>query len=328
MLSRRNFLGLAGGVVVLAACGGDDDDGGSGSDTPAHRPRRRGVHRARRPRCCRATCTCRTTPQRFAFALLAKEGYASQGAVTRRGRARRHDADASSSTDDVARGGAAAEPRRVRRRDRLRPGRHLGRHRDRDGEKLPFAFQVKAKADAPTIGAAAPADPSPTPPNALGVDPICTRDPMCPLHTQSLDTIIGKGRPVAVLFATPARCQSQYCGPVLDSLLPLVDDVQGPRRHRARRHLQEPAHRRDVTDRHRVGPAERTVAVRRRRDRRDHRPPRRRFGQDEMRTCSTAAHRHAQFGDVATTGTVAIGSNVTRTTGRSRRCAPRSGSRS
>ena len=31
--------------------------------------------------------------------------------------------------------------------------------------------------------------------------------------------MIGTGRPVAVLFATPALCTSQYCGPVLDQLL-------------------------------------------------------------------------------------------------------------
>ena len=29
-----------------------------------------------------------------------------------------------------------------------------------------------------------------------------------------------------MLFATPARCTSQYCGPVLDSLLPLVETYQ------------------------------------------------------------------------------------------------------
>jgi hypothetical protein len=46
---------------------------------------------------------------------------------------------------------------------------------------------------------------------------------MCPLHTQSLATVIGAGRPVAALFATPARCQSQYCGPVLDELLNVMD---------------------------------------------------------------------------------------------------------
>jgi hypothetical protein len=56
------------------------------------------------------------------------------------------------------------------------------------------------------------------------MDPICTRSPVCDLHSTSLDTLIGKGRPVAVLFATPARCVSAYCAPVLDALLPLVDE--------------------------------------------------------------------------------------------------------
>jgi hypothetical protein len=56
----------------------------------------------------------------------------------------------------------------------------------------------------------------------MGVDPICTRNPVCPLHSKSLSALIGHGRPVAVMFATPARCQTRYCGPVLDSMLPLV----------------------------------------------------------------------------------------------------------
>ena len=90
------------------------------------------------------------------------------------------------------------------------------------GQKIPFTIQV---ADAPTAvvpGQAAPRDPSPTTTNTLGVDPICTRDPMCPLHTQSLSTVIGAGKPVAALFATPARCQSQYCAPVLDEFLATI----------------------------------------------------------------------------------------------------------
>ena len=36
VLSRRNFLGLAGGVVILAACGGGDDDDSAGSTLSAH----------------------------------------------------------------------------------------------------------------------------------------------------------------------------------------------------------------------------------------------------------------------------------------------------
>jgi hypothetical protein len=90
------------------------------------------------------------------------------------------------------------------------------------GQTIPFVIQVN---DAPTTyvpGAQAPRDASPTPTSTLGVDPICTRSPMCPLHTQSLSTVVGAGKPVAALFATPARCQSMYCAPVLDEFLSAV----------------------------------------------------------------------------------------------------------
>ena len=166
-----------------------------------------------------------STPQRFAFAMLAKEGFASQGsasvAVAPDGKKPTDFVDTTLHEDGLP------ERRGVYVADLVfdKEGVWDG-VADREGEKLPFVFQVKAHADAPTIGAAAPTAASPTPTNPLGVDPICTRDPMCPLHTTSLDTVIGKGKPVAVLFATPARCQSQYCGPVLDSLLPLVGDYQ------------------------------------------------------------------------------------------------------
>lgn len=90
-------------------------------------------------------------------------------------------------------------------------------------QAVPFAVQVKPTAEAPVVGAAAPTAPSPTPVDTLGVDPICTRSPKCPLHDVSLSEVIGR-QPVAVMFATPALCQSQYCGPVLDELL----DVMAP----------------------------------------------------------------------------------------------------
>ena len=60
----------------------------------------------------------------------------------------------------------------------------------------------------------------------MGVDPTCTRNPPCPLHQQSLSDVIGGGKPVAVMFATPALCESRYCGPVLDDLLTLVGQFQ------------------------------------------------------------------------------------------------------
>ena len=45
--------------------------------------------------------------------------------------------------------------------------------------------------------------------------------PPCPLHAQSLSDVIGAGKPVAVMFATPALCQTATCGPVLNQLLSL-----------------------------------------------------------------------------------------------------------
>jgi hypothetical protein len=90
------------------------------------------------------------------------------------------------------------------------------------GEQVTFEIPVNPSPVAIVPGQAAPRDPSPTAADTLGVDPICTRDPMCSLHTQSLSTVIGAGKPVAALFATPARCSSQYCAPVLDEFLATV----------------------------------------------------------------------------------------------------------
>ena len=87
------------------------------------------------------------------------------------------------------------------------------------GKTTRFSMQLPAGAVAPVPGQAAPRAASPTRADTLGVKPICTRVPQCPLHTVSLADVIGAGRPVAVLFATPALCTSQYCGPVLDELL-------------------------------------------------------------------------------------------------------------
>ncbi len=90
------------------------------------------------------------------------------------------------------------------------------------GQKVPFSIQVNEAPGTFVPGMAAPRAASPTTTDALGVDPICTREPECPLHTQSLSAVIGAGKPVAALFATPARCQSAYCAPVLDEFLDVV----------------------------------------------------------------------------------------------------------
>jgi hypothetical protein len=93
---------------------------------------------------------------------------------------------------------------------------------DYNGQKLSLAFEVAKTPQVVTIGEPAPRAPSPTIAHPLGVTRACTRTPPCPLHTKSLATLVGRGRPVALMFATPAYCQTHYCGQVLDALLPLV----------------------------------------------------------------------------------------------------------
>ncbi len=43
----------------------------------------------------------------------------------------------------------------------------------------------------------------------------CTREPIDDMHDVSFDEVVGK-KPVALLMATPALCQSRVCGPVVD----------------------------------------------------------------------------------------------------------------
>ena len=100
------------------------------------------------------------------------------------------------------------------------PGDWTGQARF-NGTTSKFAMKVPETATAPVPGQAAPRAASPTPSDTLGVKPICTRTPQCPLHDVSLANVIGTGRPTAVMFATPALCTSMYCGPVLDELLDL-----------------------------------------------------------------------------------------------------------
>jgi hypothetical protein len=60
---------------------------------------------------------------------------------------------------------------------------------------------------------------TPTVTDAREVDPICTREPACPFHTNTLSEALGSGQPTAFLISTPAFCQTAVCGPVLELLI-------------------------------------------------------------------------------------------------------------
>ena len=87
-----------------------------------------------------------------------------------------------------------------------------------------------AKDLSPKPGEPMTSTPTPTPADKKGVDPICTATPPCPLHEVSLDAALAEKRPLAVLIGTPAFCETNTCGPVLDVMLAEMKPFEGQAR--------------------------------------------------------------------------------------------------
>jgi hypothetical protein len=68
---------------------------------------------------------------------------------------------------------------------------------------------------APAVGSKAPVVHTPTVSEVSDISQIDTRVPPDDMHDTDLATVLGK-KPVVLLFATPALCQSRVCGPVVD----------------------------------------------------------------------------------------------------------------
>lgn len=86
---------------------------------------------------------------------------------------------------------------------------------DQGAAKIPFAGQKMISTPTPTVA------------DNRGVNPICTRTPMCPFHTQSLDVALTQHLPLALVFATPALCETATCGPVLDNVVAAAPPFAG-----------------------------------------------------------------------------------------------------
>jgi len=214
-LSRRSFLALTGGAVLLAACGDNRRAAEGGHDSKVLTGTTAAV--------VSSDLFVSNQMQRFAFAVLAEQGYASgkraRVAIAPPGKTPTELVDATPRAEGLP------EFRGVYTIERAFDvaGTWAGRL-EYQGEASDFLFVVHSEPIAPAPGEPAPTAASPTAGAALGVDPLCTREPPCPLHTLSLDSLIGKGRPTVVMFATPALCQTRYCGPVLDTLMPIAED--------------------------------------------------------------------------------------------------------
>lgn len=76
--------------------------------------------------------------------------------------------------------------------------------------------RVVRRSEVPAIGDAAPSVDTPTLASAGNdIAKIDTRTPPTTMHDVNLRDALGR-RPIALLFATPALCQSRVCGPVAD----------------------------------------------------------------------------------------------------------------
>jgi len=218
-LSRRAFIAAGGAVALVACTGTDSSKDKKPSGTSGQGVAKEGLQALRVSSDLYAT----DTPQRFAFIFTFNGEFVSEGDATL---AVRQEADAFGDdlpavlhTEGLPKGRGIYTLDLILKTDGIWEGRATLK-----GKSVKLFFQVLKKPLGPIPGGAAPAAPSPTAEATLGVDPICTRVPACPLHAKSLDALIGKGRPVAVMFATPARCQTQFCGPVLDQLLAVQGD--------------------------------------------------------------------------------------------------------
>ena len=81
----------------------------------------------------------------------------------------------------------------------------------------PAQVTVRASAPAPDVGSKAVSVHTPTVASAHGdVASIDTRVPPSYMHEVDLVDALKRQRPVVLLFATPALCQSRVCGPVAD----------------------------------------------------------------------------------------------------------------
>ena len=80
----------------------------------------------------------------------------------------------------------------------------------------PIYLKVGAASDVPNVGDQAPVIDTPTVKSVGGdISKIDTRTPPDSMHDVNFRDVVGK-KPIILVFATPALCQSRVCGPVVD----------------------------------------------------------------------------------------------------------------
>lgn len=87
---------------------------------------------------------------------------------------------------------------------------------------------VAKTSKSPVPGQKAPSVQTPTTAAPLGAKPLCSRRPTpCAMHAVSLDTALRNGLPTVVVFAAPAFCQTELCGPDVEIVQALATKHRG-----------------------------------------------------------------------------------------------------
>ena len=91
---------------------------------------------------------------------------------------------------------------------------------DKEYKDVKVKFFVNAKTSEPGIGDPVPPSKQQTTRDVTNVAAIDSSDPPRPeLHTMTVAEAVASGRPSLIAFATPAFCQTRFCGPVVDSVV-------------------------------------------------------------------------------------------------------------
>ena len=90
------------------------------------------------------------------------------------------------------------------------------------------AFQVKEESDSPAIGAKAPASQQRTAGDVEKLAEITTASPPDPdLYQKTIAEAVASGLPSAVVFSTPAFCETRTCGPQVEVVEDLKERYKG-----------------------------------------------------------------------------------------------------
>lgn len=87
---------------------------------------------------------------------------------------------------------------------------------------------VAKKSKSPVAGQKVPVIRTPTTRDPMKADPLCSRRPKpCSMHAVSLDAALKTGKPTVVVFAAPAFCQTELCGPDVELVQAVADSHRG-----------------------------------------------------------------------------------------------------